>query len=162
MEATPSHTPSLAFTLLQDNVIAVVPPRALRPPLKPLPLHPRRPRRLYDVLTPLLSPAPAPNIWGTETPRCLAAYKPPPPTTPCTMQAPRASSLKPRMSLLPPPQRRTQARRRRPPLYGAQVPPYRGAHPPAVPSRRATTRHVTAHNYMPHPPPHVAQVSFGS
>src|SRR6266702_1154749 len=120
-----------------------------------------------------------------ETPRCLAARKLlPPPTTPCTMQAPhasssaskrpRASSLKPCKSPLPPLHRRMQVRRPHPPLHGVQAPPCRSTHPPTVPSRRAITRHVMAHNhrcahhlvtarkYMLHPPPHVAQVSFGS
>src|SRR6266702_3193587 len=110
-----------------------------------------------------------------ETPRLPAACKPPPPppTTPCTMHAssasfsaskhPCASSLKLCKSPLPPPHRRTQVRRQCPPLPGAQAPPCRGAHPPTVPSRRATTRHATAHNRLPCPPPcHGTQIHAAS
>src|SRR6266702_1342945 len=167
----------LHFEPLQYNVATVVPPRALWSPPEPLPLHPRRPRRLHNVLTLLPPPAPTPTIWGMETPRCLAARKPlpppPPPTTPCTMQAPRASSsaskcprassLKPRKSPLPPPHRRTQVRCRCPPLHGAQAPPCHSAHPPTVPSRRATTHHVMAHNHPPRlPPRHGTQIHAAS
>ena len=167
----------LHFEPLQDNVATVVPPRALGSLLELLPLHPRQPHRLHNVLTPLPPPAPAPTIWGMETPRCLAARKPPPPpTTPCTMQAPRASSsaskcprassLKPRKSPLPPLHCHMQVHRWHPPLHSTQAPPCRSAHLPAIPSRCATTCHahhlVTACKYMPHPPPHIAQVSFGS
>src|SRR6266702_1884547 len=127
---------SLHFDPLQDNVATVVPPPALGSPPEPLPLHPRRPRRLHNVLTPL--PPPAPTIWGMETPRCLAARKPLPPPSPPTPLVP-CKVLAPHL---------------RHPIAPAP-------HPSSLASPHCRLR-TAARKYMLHPPPHVAQVSFGS
>ncbi len=166
---------SLHFEPLQDNVATVVPPRALGSPPEPLPLHPRRPRRLHNVLTPL--PPPAPTIWGMETPRCLAARKPlpppspPTPLVPCKVLAPHLrhpSAPAPHPSSLASPhcRLRTAARKfaagahpftaRKPHPVAACIrpPSLQGVQSPAAPatsSRHANTcciRHLTSHKLV--------------
>src|SRR6266702_45009 len=158
----------LHFKPLQDNVATVIPPHTLGSLLELLPLHLHQPHCLHNVLTPLPPPTPAPTIWSMEMPHCLAAHKPlplpPPPTTPCTMQAPCASSLaskhpctsslKPRKSPLPSLHCCMQVCCWCPPLHSVQVPPCHSVHPPTVPSRHATTHHITVHNHPLCLPPH--------
>jgi len=157
------HRRPPARTWVTAGTAAVAPAPAPSPAQRTDPVAPTRPHYLGH------GNAPLPR--STQAAAAAVATH-----TPCTMQGPRASSsaskrprassFKPRKSPLPPPHRRTQVRRRRPPLHGAQAPPCRSVHPPAVPSRRAITRRarhlITARKYMLHPPPHVAQVSFGS